>query len=235
MNRTAFPVLIGRALTLVSRHALLYACIALAAMAIEWCVYRFYNLPAIVFASGIVVGAFVDAIVFAQSKGDVDGWSSAQVWGRVLERLWAVVVVNFIFTYVLAYAFALLAEGDAVGRILAIPIFLIAVATIFAEAIAVVVDEEHWWFLIVRALGTSIRTAWTGTTMWRAIALFILVLLPNTITAVIGGAFAHGRSPAASFWSDVPLGIVFSIPLDALIVLAFFDASGYEPDRTCGE
>jgi hypothetical protein len=235
VNTTSFAILAGRALTLVARHRFLYAFVAAAAMAIEWCIYRFFNRPPVIMTSGIVVSAVVDSIVFAQSKGDVDGWSGREVWARTLERLWAVVIVSFVFTFVTTYGFFLLAGGDLIDRILAIPILLIATAIIFAEAVAVVTDEDQWWFLVVRAIGTSIRTSLTGATMGRALALFGLALLPDAAVALIAPAFTHGHVPESSFWTDVPLGIVFSIPLDVLIVLAFFDASGYESNRTCGE
>ena len=235
MNTTSFIVLIGRALSLVRRHAGLFAAIVLAALVLEWLVYRFANTMPVVFATGIVVTSAVDAIVFARAKGDMDGWDAGQMWSRVLERLWAVVIVSFVFTYVATFGIALVAGGELLDRILAIPILLIAAALVFAEAAAVVVDEDQWWFVIVRAIGTSIRTAFSGSTLRRAIALFALQLVPVAVSSALAAAFSKGATPPSSFWTDVPLGILFSIPLDVLIVLAFFDASGYEPKRTCGE
>jgi hypothetical protein len=111
----------------------------------------------------------------------------------------------------------------------------VAVGLIFAEPIAVVADEEHWWFLPVRSLGTSIRTVWSGRTLWRAIVLFVLQFVPVIVNAAASAILERNHIAIASFWTDVPLGILYSIPLDVLIVLAFFDASGYEPKRTCGE
>ena len=71
--------------------------------------------------------------------------------------------------------------------------------------------------------------------LWRVIVLFALQFVPLAISSVIAHPSARSTVTTSSFWSDVPLGIIYSIPLDALIVLAFFDASGYEPKRTCGE
>lgn len=144
-------------------------------------------------------------------------------------------VVDFIVTFVTLDGIAILAQGDLLDRIIAIPILLIAAATVFAEAVAVVVDGEQWWFLVVRAIGTSIRTSWSGSTLWRAIVLFALQFVPMAAGIALTKASAQLHITITSFWTDVPLGILFAIPLDALIVLAFFDASGYEPNRTCGE
>lgn len=201
----------------------------------QWVIYHQTNAPAVTFTSGIVFDALLATIVFAQAKGDVDGSTAAEVWSRVLDRLWAVLVVDFIVTFVTLDGIAILAQGELLDRIIAIPILLIAAATVFAEAIAVVVDGEQWWFLVVRAIGTSIRTSWSGSTLWRAIVLFALQFVPMAAGIALTKASAQLHITITSFWTDVPLGILFAIPLDALIVLAFFDASGYEPKRTCGE
>ncbi|MBV8638786.1 MAG: hypothetical protein JO322_11955 [Candidatus Eremiobacteraeota bacterium] len=201
----------------------------------QWFVYHQTNAPAVIFTSGIVVDAVLTTIVSAQAKGDIDGATSAQVWTRVLDRLWAVVIVDFIVTFVSFAGIEILSGGDLGDRIIAIPILLIAAATVFSEAIAVVVDGEQWWFLVVRAIGTSVRTSWSGSTLWRAIVLFAMQFVPTAVSALITSSSTQHHVTVTSFWTDVPLGIVYSIPLDALIVLAFFDASGYEPKRTCGE
>ncbi len=153
----------------------------------------------------------------------------------MLDRLWAVVIVDFIVTFVSYTGLGVLSVGDLVDRVIAIPILLIAAATVFAEAIAVVIDGEQWWFLVVCAIGTSVRTSWNGSTLWRAIVLFALQFVPITVGGAVASASAQHHVTVTSFWTDVPLGILYSIPLDALIVLAFFDATGYEPKRTCGE
>lgn len=188
-----------------------------------------------IYTAGIVLDAVLTTIVCAQAKGDIDGSPAAGVWSRVLDRLWAVVIVDFIVTFVSFAGVEILSAGDIGDRIIAIPILLIAAATIYSESIAVVVDDEQWWFLVVRAIGTSVRTSWTGSNLWRAIVLFALQFVPSAVSAVVASASAQHHVTVTSFWTDVPLGIVYSIPLDALIVLAFFDASGYEPKRTCGE
>ena len=213
-----------------------YAGLAAVAVAVQWVVYHQTKAPAILFTSSIVIDAVLATIVFAQAKGDIDGASAGAVWSRVLERLWAVVIVDFITSYVGIVGLASLAAGDLPDRIIAIPILLIAAATVFAEAIATVSDGDQWWFLVIRAIGGSVRTSLSGLTLWRAIALFALGLVPTAVSTLISNASAQNHGTiTSSFWSDVPLGIIYSIPLDALIVLAFFDASGYEPKRTCGE
>lgn len=214
---------------------MLYAGLAAIAIGLQWLIYRETNAPAVLFTSGIVVDAVLTTIVSAQAKGDIDGSTAAAVWSRVLERLWAVVIVDFIVSFVGWAGVLTLSAGDIVNRIIAIPILLIAAATVFSESIAVVVDDEQWWFLVVRAIGTSVRTSLAGSNLRRAIVLFALQFVPTAVSALVSSASAQHHVTVTSFWRDVPLGIVYSIPLDALIVLAFFDASGYEPKRTCGE
>ncbi|HET9031221.1 MAG TPA: hypothetical protein VFN49_13695 [Candidatus Aquilonibacter sp.] len=235
MNRSTLGVLVRRTFAHVRRHALLFCCIAVAGIGVQWLLDTRFPGPGVELTAGIVAGAIVDAIVLGIVKGDVDGWNAAQTWDRIGERLWAVIIVNFVATYVAMFGLVSVAAGDLADRLLAIPTLLIAASVVFAEAIAVVADDEAWWFVVVRAIGGSIRVAWSNGVFGRTITLFVLQLVPGAISSAIVGAVTHGHPPASSFWTDVPVGIVFSIPLDVLIVLAFFDASGYEPNRTCGE
>lgn len=213
----------------------MYAGLAILSIAALWFVYRLTAAPAKILTSSILVDAAIATIVFAQAKGDIDGASPAEVWSRVLERLWAVVIVDFIVSFVSIVGTGYLVQGDLADRIVAIPILLIGAGTVFAETVAVVVDGDPWWFLVVRAIGTSIRTSLSGSTLWRAIVLFALQFVPMAVSTLLTNATAQHHVRITSFWSDVPLGILFTIPLDALIVLAFFDATGYEPKRTCDE
>ena len=235
MNRTSLAVLTGRAFSLVGRHWIAFAAVAVIAIVAEWFVYRKSSIPEFFLPANILISAIVDAIVLGIAKGDVDGWNPSQTWERILERSWAVIIIAFVSWFVTVYGLQLLRFGGLLDRFFAIPILLIAASIVFAEAIAIAVDEEMWWFIIARSLGTSIRTSWTGSTLARAIAIFALGLLPFNLAALIAAAVTHGDPTTPSFWTDVPLGIVWSIPLDVLTVLAYFDATGYEPKRTCGE
>jgi NADH:ubiquinone oxidoreductase subunit 6 (subunit J) len=112
------PPLIFGAPQLLRRHLPLYAVVAAFAILAEWLVYRVSQAPAVTFASSIVIGAVVDAIVFAQVKDDLDGTGSRETWSRVLERLWAVVVANFVATYVTVFGISAAAAGDLTDRII---------------------------------------------------------------------------------------------------------------------
>lgn len=188
-------------------------------------------------AASIVTGAMLDAVVLAQTKADVDGPDAGNPWARALERLWAVVLANFIFTIVAAFGVELVAAGDIVARIAGACVLPLAAAMIFAECIAVTSDDERWWWLLVQAVGGSIRITWRdASTTFRAILIFAFAeLLPAALGYALEPVLKAQHVALSSFWSNVPLGIVLTIPLDVLIVLAFFDASGYRPELSCGE
>ncbi len=188
------------------------------------------------FAVSIVAGALLDAIVLAYTKVDVDGSDATNPWSIVLERLWVVVIANFIFTFVTEIAIELVATGSLGARILGAFTLPLAAAMVFAECIAVVSDDERWWWLPVASVGGSLRTSWqSAANMSRAIVLFALQLLPIGISGALEPLLKSAHVPLASFWSEVPLGILLTIPLDVLIVLAFFDASGYSRKSTVDE
>lgn len=233
LNATPLFVLTGRALVLVARHAVFYAAVATAAIALEWVLFRFVRDVGAIDAATIVIGAAVDAAVLARTKADVDG--TGNPWARAFERFWAVVIANFASVFLTEYGIALAAAPQIGTRLLGVAVLPFAAATIFAEAIAVTTDDERWWFLPLHALGASLRTAWTGATMWRVLALFAVSLVPTVIAAAIEPLLRMHHLALASFWSSVPLGILVSIPLDVLIVLALFDAWGYAPNPSCDE
>lgn len=183
----------------------------------------------------LTVGALFDAYVIAITQGEVDGAPIEAILARVIERCWAVLIVNFVFFYIASYGFALLIQGDIMDRILSIPLLLIAASLIFSETVTVTIDDERWWMLIPQAFGASSRVAWTGAMMWRVLALFALQIIPAFGQDVLTGILTKAHVAQPEFWASAPLEAIWAIPMNVLVTLVFFDAIGYEPKRSCGE
>lgn len=214
---------------------MLYAGAAVLVVGLQWYVYRsFPHNDAVALTSALIMGSALDAVVLVRTKADVDGHARTP-WEHVLERLWAILIVNFIFTFMTMSGLGLLLASDIITRLLGMLTLLFAIAMVFAEAIAAVGDEERWWFLVIAAVGESIRTAWRGSNLWFAGALFAAQLLPVALGNALQPLLTLHHVPDASFWSNVPVGILLAIPLDVVIVLAYLQMTGYEPKLPCGE
>ena len=203
--------------------------------AAQWLSYRYAGeASGANLAASIVIGAVLDAIVIAQTKADVDGETNP--WPLALERLWAVVIANFIFSLITAFALQLLVLPDFGARIFGAALLPLAAALVFAECIAITVPDDRWWWLVPAAVGGSLRTSWqSGANMSRAILIFAIQLVPLAAGNALDPVLKAQHVALSSFWGEVPLGILVTIPLDVLIVLAFFDMSGYRQKSAADE
>ena len=199
-------------------------------------VFSWRNQPAAAAAfASFTIGAFADGVVIAIARASIDEAPLGSAFARILERSWAVLVVNFIVSYLVGYGVQALTEGDIVYRIIAIPILLIAISLIFSEVVAVVIDDERWWMLIPHALGGSARVAWTGSMLWVALGLFSLQILPSLFEAGLAALLTKAHVAQAAFWSTLPVDIIWAIPINVLTTVVFLNAIGYEPKRPCSE
>ncbi len=178
---------------------------------------------------GLIGGAVADTLVIALTLATFEGASVSAGLSRALERAWAVIVINFVVTYIFAEGAGAVGAGNIVDRILGIILLLFAASLIFAEVVAVTIDDERWWMLVPASLGTSVRIALTGAVMWRVLALFALAVFPAFLESGLNDAMTKAHVTHPDFWSSFPLAIVWSVPLNVLTTLVFFDVTGYEP------
>lgn len=228
-------VLIGRAAASLRRRARLYVSLILAAIALQAIVYHIWHADAALFAGELVVTSLASAIVYAATQNDVDGAPAEAFWTRALERAWAVIAISFVQSVVQGVAMATILQGDFGSRLLGVAVLMMGLTFIFADVDAVVSDDESLLMLIPRAFSNSIRASWTGSTMIRIIAIFLVQLAFQWAAAVIQPELAHLHVPDAAFWATIPLGAILLVPLDIFTVYVYFDAIGYESKRTCGE
>jgi hypothetical protein len=217
------------------RRAALFALIAVVTIGIGAAtVYSWNHKEALVLVI-LVGGAVVDTLVIAITLATFAGAGIRAGLSRALERAWAVILVNFAVSILQSVGIGTLGASNIVDRILAIVLLLFAASLIFAEVIAVTIEDERWWMLVPVAFGTSVRVAWSGSVMWRALALFALSIVPYFLETSLSDAMTKAHVAHADFWSSFPLDVIWSVPLDVLITLVLFDVTGYEPKHPCDE
>lgn len=217
------------------RRAAIFALIALVVIGLGAAVIYGWQSKAALLFVGLIGGAVADTLIISLTLATFEGAGIAAGLSRALERAWAVIVINFVMTYIFAEGIGAIGVGNIVDRILGIILLLFAASLIFAEVIAVTIDDERWWMLVPSSVGTSVRISWTGSVMWRVLALFALAIVPTFLESGLGDALTKAHVSHPDFWGSFPLSIVWSIPLNVLTTLVFFDVTGYEPKNPCDE
>jgi hypothetical protein len=69
----------------------------------------------------------------------------------------------------------------------------------------------------------------------RVLALFALQIGPQFGENALTGILTKAHVAQPEFWGSVPIDTIWTVPMNVLITMIFFDAIGYEPKRSCGE
>jgi hypothetical protein len=219
------------------RHAALYAVVGAIVAAIEALIVLRWraNPDTAIFIASVIVEPFFVAVVNAFTYADIrEDLSRSATWSRILERSWAVLLIDLLTTLIAAIGLQSLLTADLFQELLGGAVFVVAVSFVFADVAAVVVDDaEPWWLLVPRSLGASMVVAWQGATFARAMVVFVLSdLLPLPIAAGVQAALNAYHTPHGPLWAHA-ITLVLLLPIvQALTTYVYLDAIGYEPKRS---
>ena len=221
----------------VARHAGVYFATGLVVACLEALIVLRWraNPDTSTFVASLIVEPFfvaiVNAFTFADARGDL---SPSATWSRILERSWAVLLIDLLTTLIAVVGLQSLFTADFFQKLLGSAVLVIAVSMVFADVAAVVVDDaEPWWLLVPRSLGASMAVAWQGVTFARAIIVFALSeLLPLPVAAAVQWGLDASHTPHASLWARA-ITVVLLLPVvQALCTYVYLDAIGHEPKRS---
>jgi len=175
--------------------------------------------------SGYVLPPLYTTLVYAFVWADSDEapQNAGSTWERVLDRAWAVIVIDLVFTIFVNTGLDGIITQDPVDVVLGIVILMISAPLVFADTSATV-DEMPVWWLIPGAFWRSLRTA-RGPVYLRAIAILCLALIPAIAQAPLFDWMHHAEIANAEFWSAVPLNAVTVAPIGALTALVYREAT----------
>ena len=230
LTHQSFLVLCGRAAQHLFRRWWQYALLTLGVFGAEAAVYLTGRNDTTLVIAQLLFPPLLTAITYAlvaHDEGIVE-----QPFRRAFERWWLVIVVDCITSLAVGLAFGSFHDRDAVSGVILLAVNL---SLIYAD-VFVVVEEPSQGLLLLRSAGRSTITAWNGLeNIARSLALLALQLAPSLFQHTLQERFEHQHLMLASFWANVPLGILLVPPLSALTVLVYLDATGHEAKRTCGE
>jgi len=165
-------------------------------------------------------------VVYASVSADADAAprNERAVWDRILERSWAVVVVDLIGTYLLSFGIGATMVADVLSFVTGLIALLLSVLLVFADTSATIDDGMPVWWLVPGAIGRSIVTAWRGGMMVRAVLIFSIGFFASYLAGGLFALMGSAHIPNADFWAQLPLDDILTPPLAAFTVLVYRDA-----------
>jgi hypothetical protein len=218
----------GRALLSVRRHAPVYfltACAITVAQIVV--VYLWHARDASLIAITVAPPFFV-TIVNAFTFADCSDEQPQATWLRVLERSWAVLVIDVLLSFVGGIGFGSIVSPLLIDRILGTGILVIFVSLVFADVHATVGNAEPWWLIVPRSLVGSMAVAWQGTMFARAMIVFaVSVLLPSLVESLLQGAFILHHAQYPDLWASAATNLLIPF-VQAFTALIYLDAIKHE-------
>ena len=211
---------------LLLRRLGLYTILVILSVAAEGALVRYMHAPLGEGLANALVLPIFATIVYAFAGADArNGDATGNVWLRVLERVWAVIVIDFI-TFVIAASSATSGAQTLAAVIVGSLELLLVVLFTFVDVAAVLDDEESWVLLIPHAFVKGVTIAWSRGTLIRCFILYALQLAVGWIAFGTLTAFQHYRIAGGEFWANLALTTVLYLPICVYTVVVYLDAAG---------
>ena len=224
-TRQSFLGLIGLSVRLTLRRWPLYSAAVVVAFGIQAAATFLWRSQAGIEVSSDVALPLLTALVYARVWGDSnENIPSQVVWERFLERAWAVIVIDFLVSWLFERALVLGAAPTIVEQLGVFLAYTLVLFIIFADAGATIDDGVTVWSVIPLAIARSALVTLNPITFARALVLFCINVGVALAQFALYSALVHDRVGQALFWSTVPLATVVQPPIAALTLLVYQDA-----------
>lgn len=148
----------------------------------------------------------------------------AQRWERILERAWAIILIDAALSFVsLSAQQALFPGTDAINAVFGFLTMLLAGMLVYAEPFAALENEVHALTLLPFAILRSMMLAWVNISR-----IFALLAVQIAVIIVLYAAHNAGAHNANVIWSDMALQTLLAAPLAALFTVAYLDTVSEE-------
>lgn len=222
-----FKLLTLLTLTLVRRRLGLYAAVLAGALGLEaLAVFAAHLKHGDALAASIVVPAVI-TIVYAFTAADALGKTDGRaVWSRVLERIWAVITIDFIDNVIAGASLATAGTGALLDVIVGSLVQFVAATLVFVDVAAVLDDDDRWFMLVPQAYLRGLTVAWQRGNLWRCFLIYALSLAALLLDTGLAALVARAGSAGLAFWAPLALGTILALPISAFTVIVYFDAAG---------
>jgi len=209
--------------------------LSLAVLAIQWQLFVQTHASTVWMQVG---DAVLDPLIIVYANiltaADMRGETQAPgtIVGRGLERLWAVILIDFALGYL--YAGAFFAQGqDLAGRFLGFLALLLLTTLLMADVFASTEHEVSTLALIPLSFFRSITLSWQNGNMrrlvWIMAAQIALIALVEYLTLLL--LHRHYSAAQANFYAVTPLATLLTAPFAVLTTVIYLDCLARERER----
>ena len=206
----------------------LYLAISVAVAAIQAVLYfsvHVHRIESLVF---LLLGPVIVTVVYVHAKNDAagDGVSASELWGQILERLWAVILIDFVgfclnFALGAALGAAFLPGGGLSDLLVAGGSLAALGITMFADVRAAVAKNVSPLRVLPDAFSASARLALRNAS--RIFFLLAVNIFASTLVSVLYVELHARHVRDDVFWSNVLLEVVFAALLAALTTAFYLE------------
>lgn len=181
------------------------------------------------FYAQLIGSPLIILVVAVFAGSDATGTlSNAQRWERILERGWALIVLDVGLTFVQISGFQALMSGsssDMGNIIMGFLTLLLSAMLVYAEPFIALEKDAQPLTLLPFAILRSMMLGWVNVS--RIFSLFAV-----QIVVIIAGMLVHEAAlkagAGAALWVDIAFGTLITVPLAALYTVAYLDTLSQE-------
>ncbi len=225
-----FVQLLKRALLLYRGRGWLYSLTTLAVLAAQILVYFFAHFKHGDALDLLLITPILVTLVNAGIASDLCGEfvRDRLLFERVLERVWAVIIIDFILTSIFVAGADALATGDAFNILLGLAILLMSGTLFFADVYASTELQPSMLTILPFSFMRSSALAWQNGNIVRICYLIGLQAALMLMIGLIAVVLRNHHAVDTEFGANLPLYTLTAGPLTALFTVVYYDCIARE-------
>lgn len=211
----------------------LYVATCAGVFALQAVFYAFVHVRFAELYATLIGAPLVSLVVMVNAGADATGTleSAADRWGRILERGWAIVLLDAGISFVEVVGLQSMSAGNGGpgATLLGLLTLFLAAMLVYAEPFACLEREVTTLMLLPFALMRSMMLSWVNVS--RIFSLFAIQLALNIADLLLLRLGAWAGMKDAN-WIEVLFGTLMTAPLAVLFTVAYLDTLAQEQSAT---
>ena len=213
---------------LLVRRWPLYLLTCAAVIALQTALAHFTHLPNVKTFVELIGSPLVIVVATVFSAADATGKvPDAPCWERIVERGWAIVLIDFGLSFISANGRAGVQSNDATNILYGFLTLLLGGMLVYAEPFAALQNEVSPLTLIPFAMLRSMTLAWVN---FSRILALTAVQIGLGVLLQLGAQYAGQVGIDADTWFWIVLQTLLSVPLAILFTVAYLDTQQQEQE-----
>lgn len=215
-------------LRLLLRRWPLYLLTCAGVIALQTALVQFTHLPNVKTFVELIGSPLVIVVATVFAAADATGKPPAALcWERILDRGWAIVLIDFGLSFINANGRAGVQSSDATDILYGFLTLLLGGMLVYAEPFAALQSEVSPFTLIPFAMLRSMTLAWVN---FSRILALTAVEIGLGILLQLGAQYAGRAGIDADIWFWIVLQTLLAAPLAILFTVAYLDTQQQEQE-----